>query len=379
MRKAIINGQIILPEGIKKVDVIYDKEIIQIGENLDLSDCQIIDVKGAYVSSGFIDIHIHGSLGADVMDGERASLETISRAVLSNGVTRFLATTMTMSKKDIIKSFDAIRDFMGSSDEMGKLLGIHVEGPFINKDYKGAQDDKYIIAPDMALIENHLDLIKLMTVAPEVEGTLAFIEEAKRKSDRIRFSVGHSAASFEEALEGYEIGVDSTTHMFNAMTGLHHRNPGIVGAVFKSKPYFEVIADKIHVHPGLFDVIGDAIGLDKMILVTDAMCACQMKPGTYELGGQKVVVDKTSARLENGVLAGSILRMNKAVKNIKENTNYELETIVKMTTKNPASMLGVEKLGEIKEGYLADFAVFNEDIEIIHTIVEGEMLYRRDE
>lgn len=378
MKKAIINGRVILPDGVKNVDLIYDTKIIDIGQNLDLSDCEIIDAKGAYVSSGFIDIHIHGSLGADVMDGTISSLETISKAVLNNGVTRFLATTMTMSKNDIVKSFDAIKEFIGSSKETGKLLGIHVEGPFINKDYKGAQDDKYIIPPDMALIENHLELIRLMTVAPEVEGTLAFIEEAKKRSDIVRFSVGHSAASFEEALEGYKVGVDSTTHMFNAMTGLHHRNPGIIGAVFKSKPYFEVIADKIHVHPGLFDVIGDAIGLDKMILVTDAMCACQMAPGTYELGGQKVVVDNSSARLTSGVLAGSVLRMNEAIRNVKDNTNYSLETIVKMATVNPASMLGLENMGKIEEGYLADFVIFDESIEIRNTIVEGDMLYRRN-
>ncbi|MCH4890772.1 N-acetylglucosamine-6-phosphate deacetylase [Acidaminobacter sp. JC074] len=375
MKKAIINGKVILDKGIEEVTIIYDKNIQAIGKDLDVSDCEVIDVKGAYVAPGFLDIHIHGSLGADVMDGKETSLEVISNAVLNNGVTRFLATTMTMSKEDIKKSFETVKDYMGN-ESGGKILGIHVEGPFINKSFKGAQAEKYIIAPEMSLVEDHLDIIKLMTVAPEVEGTLDFIEKAKKVSD-VRFSVGHSAASYEEAIKGYENGVDSTTHMFNAMTGLHHRNPGIVGAVFKNKPYFEVIADKIHVHPALFDIIGDAVGKDKMILVTDAMCACQMTPGHYELGGQKVVVDETSARLENGVLAGSILRMNEAIRNVYKNTNYQLHEVVKMASKTPAKMLGLEGIGLIEEGYVADFSIFNDNIDIEMTIVDGLVKLRR--
>jgi N-acetylglucosamine-6-phosphate deacetylase len=159
------------------------------------------------------------------------------------------------------------------------------------------------------------------------------------------------------------------------MTGLHHRNPGIVGAVFKKKPYFEVIADKIHVHAGLFDVLGDCIGKDRMILITDAMCACQMAPGEYELGGQLVVVDESSARLAGGVLAGSILRMNDAINNLREHTEYPLYDIVKMATINPATMLGLENVGKIEIDYHADFAVFNDDMTVKYTIVNGEMKY----
>lgn len=377
MKKAIVNGQVILEDGIQSVDIIYDKTIIEIGEDLNLEGCQVIDAKQAYVSPGFIDIHIHGSLGADVMDGTMASLETISSAVLRNGVTSFLATTMTMSHQDIIKSFDAVKSFMGSEKESGKILGVHVEGPFINKKYKGAQAEKYIVSPDLNLVENYLDIIRLMTIAPEVEGTLAFVKDIKKIAEHVRFSIGHSAASFEDALKGYDVGIDSTTHMFNAMTGLHHREPGIVGAVFKKKPYFEVIADKIHVHPGLFDVLGDTIGKEKMILVTDAMCACQMAPGEYMLGGQSVIVDSESARLSSGVLAGSILRMNDAIRNIKTHTNYELADIVKMATRNPIQMLGVSGIGAIKKDYAADFVVFDDDINVIQTIVDGKLLYER--
>ncbi len=375
MKKAIINGKVILENGIEEVTIIFEETVEKIGKDLDVSDCEIIDANGQFVSPGFIDIHFHGSLGADVMDGKKESLEIISNAALNNGVTRFLATTMTMSKSDITKSFDAVKEYMGI-ESGSKIVGIHVEGPFINKSYKGAQAEKYIVSPEMSLVENHLDIIRLMTVAPEVPGTLEFIESVKAISD-VRFSVGHSAASYEEAMKGYENGVDSTTHMFNAMTGLHHRNPGIIGAVFKKKPYFEVIADKIHVHPALFDIVGDAVGKEKMILVTDAMCACQMSPGEYELGGQKVVVDNSSARLENGVLAGSILRMNEAIRNVYKHTSYKLDEVVKMATVTPSKMLGLEKVGVIKEGYLADLVIFDENIDIKSTIVEGLVKLRK--
>ena len=375
MKKALLNGQIVFNDRIESMDIIMDETILEIGTNLNTEGCEIIDVKGAYVSSGFIDIHIHGSKGADVMDGKKSSLDIISEAVLKNGVTSFLATTMTMSKQDIKKSFETVSDYMKSESKGANILGIHVEGPFINKSYKGAQNGSYIIPPDYDMIKSHMDIIRLMTIAPEVEGTLDFVKRLKNESSQIKFSIGHSAATFEQAINGYETGIDSTTHLFNGMTGLHHRNPGIVGAVFKKKPYFEVIADKIHVHEGLFDVLGDCIGKDKMILVTDAMCACQMDPGEYDLGGQLVVVDDTSARLKSGTLAGSILRMNDALRNLKSHTDYKLYDLINMVTLNPATMLGLEKIGKVETGYHADLTVFDKDMKVQYTIVNGTVKY----
>lgn len=375
MKKALINGRVVFEDRIEKVDIIYDKNILEIGKNLDLQACEVIDINGAYISSGFIDIHIHGSKGADVMDGKKSSLDIISEAVLKNGVTSFLATTMTMSIQDINKSFETVKDYMSHQALGAKIQGIHVEGPFINKDYKGAQNGKYIIAPDYDMVKPYLNEIRLMTIAPEVEGTLDFVKRLKDEENQVKFSIGHSGATFEKAIEGYDLGIDSTTHLFNGMTGLHHRNPGIVGAVFKRKPYFEVIADKIHVHEGLFDVLGDCIGKDKMILITDAMCACQMSPGEYDLGGQVVIVDKTSARLKSGTLAGSILKMNDAIRNLSEHTAYALYDIVNMATINPATMLGLKKVGKIEVDYHADFAVFDEKMNVLYTIVDGEIRY----
>jgi len=377
MRKAIINGKIILKDKVAELDIIYDQKIIEIGHDLDVTDCQIIDAKGAYVSPGFINIHIHGAEGADVMDGSLEAIDTISKSQIKDGVTSFLATTMTMSESHILKSFDAVKAYMNQETIGAKVLGIHVEGPFINAEKKGAQDEKYIIAPKYDLIENHTSEIKLMTVAPEVKGTMEFVDSVKSKHS-IEFSLGHSNATYEEAVAAYDGGIKSTTHLFNGMSGLHHRNPGVVGAVLKRKPYFEVIADTIHFHEALLDIFGDAIGKDKMILVTDAMCACRMPQGKYELGGQVVTVDENSARLKSGALAGSILRMNDAIKNLRKYTSYEIHEIVNMATLNPATMLGLKGLGVIQVDNQADFVLFDENIEIIKTVVDGITRFRKD-
>lgn len=376
MRKAIINGKLILKDAVVEQDIIYDQTILLMGKNLDTTDCEIIDAKGCYVSAGFLNIHVHGANGADVMDGKEESLNTIANALSKEGVTRFLATTMTMSKERIITSFDAVKDMMASGTSGSEILGIHVEGPFINLKKKGAQAAKYIVPPSKDLIHNHLDEVKLITLAPEVDGAIDFVKAIKRESN-IKISLGHSNATFEEALAGYRAGVDSTTHLFNAMTPLHHREPGVIGAVLKEKPYFELIADTIHVHQGLFDVLGDCIGMDKMILVTDAMCACHMKPGTYELGGQAVVVDETSARLEDGTLAGSILKMDEAIRNMRANTNFKWYDILAMVTINPAQMLGLDNMGLLEKDYVADIVIFDEEIDIKYTIVNGEIRYRK--
>ncbi len=380
MIKALINGQIVFHNRIEQNKIIlFDENIIDIVDSVNEKEYEIIDLKGNYVSAGFIDIHIHGSNGSDAMHGTEEALQNISESVAKNGVTSFLATTMTQSDEAITKAFEAVKACVDKDEFTGaKVAGIHVEGPFISTSHKGAQAEEYIKLPNMELIRNFLDYIKIITVAPEVDGMMDFIEKLKDESDSVKFSIGHSGASFEQAVKGFESGIDSTTHTFNGMTGLHHRNPGVIGAVFKKSPYFEVIADNIHVHPGLYDVLGNSIGKDKMILITDAMCACNMEPGCYELGGQKVTVDATSARLEGGVLAGSILKFNDAIKNVLHATDYELFEVIKMATETPAKMLGIDNIGRMQKGCKADLTVFDKQLNIYNTIVNGEIVYRKD-
>lgn len=376
--KAIVNGKLVLQDGIVENKIlVFDEKIIGIEERLDLSDYDVIDAQGAYVCPGFIDIHVHGNNGSDVMDGNKESIINISKSLLKNGVTSFLATTMTMSPDKIEKALKSVQDYMKAPENGANVLGVHVEGPFINKAYKGAQNEKFIATPNLDMVEAYLKEIKLMTVAPEVEGMLSFVKDIKSKEDVV-FSIGHSAATYEEAMDGFKEGIESTTHLFNGMTGLHHRKPGVVGAVLKHKPYFEVIADQIHLHAAIYDIVGDAVGIDKMILITDAMCACQLSPGAYDLGGQKVLVDENSARLESGALAGSILRMHHAIKNVFENTHYDLHQVVNMASLNPANLLKIENRGCIKKEYFADIVLLDESFDVLKTIVNGQILFEKE-
>lgn len=377
MKKAFVNGKILVGESlIENKILVFDEKIIGLYDQYDLDLVKVIDLKGQFISAGFIDIHIHGLKGHDVMDATQIALKEISQSLPMTGVTSFLATTMTLSEQKIEKTFEAISDYRKSQNQLeARLQGIHVEGPFINKVYKGAQNESFIVPPNEKILKNYYNDIRLITFAPEVKGALALFDVVKSQAPHIKFSIGHSAATYEEAVLAYETGVESTTHLFNAMTGLHHRKPGIVGAVFKKKPYFEIIADQIHLHTAIYDILGDSIGKEKMILITDAMCACHMPPGTYSLGGQVVLVDENSARLENGSLAGSILKMNHAIKNVYDNTPYSLAEVVRMATENPATMLDLNDVGTIKEGYKSDFTVFDNDINIISTWINGQVVY----
>lgn len=379
--KAIVNGKIITKDAVLEDKVIlFDNKIINIVNAIDFEaqkyeEAEIIDAAGNYVSPGFIDLHIHGSGGKDTMDGNIEDLKVISNVIAKNGVTGFLPTTMTMDKESIYKALRAIREAMAIELQGAKVLGAHMEGPFINSTYKGAQKEDYIIDPNYEFINGYEDVIKIITLAPEKDCDCKFIKEVKNNTD-IVLSIGHSNASYEEALDAIKNGVSHATHIFNAMTPLNHRKPGIVGAVLGSDINCEIIADRIHTHPGIFQILINAKGKEKVILITDSMRAGCMKDGISELGGQKVIVKDNSARLEDGTLAGSILTLNAAIKNIVENTNLKIHEAVSLATINPAKDIGIDdKKGSIEIGKDADIVIFTDDFKILHTIVEGRTVF----
>lgn len=376
--KAIINGKIILESQILENHIlVFNESIFAIEENISLSEeDEIIDAKGNYVSPGFIDLHVHGAMGHDVMDGDVEGLKVIGKKIIENGVTSFLPTTMTMPKKAIHKAITSVKDLMALEDyQVATALGVHLEGPFINPEKKGAQNADYIIEPSVEFIKDYLDLIKIITYAPEMDRDNEFIK-AMQKHPNIVLSLGHTKGSYEEAKEAFEYGAKSITHIFNAMTGLHHRKPGVVGAALSLDFYCELIADKIHVSPVLFQMLADQ-KKDKLVLVTDGMAAKCMRPGTYSLGGQEVIVDETSARLKNGVLAGSILKLNEGVKNFNDNIDESINIAVNMASLYPARLIGEDDiLGSIEKGKKADLLIFNENIEIQTTIKNGRVVYR---
>lgn len=378
--KAVVNGKIITENGLlfneallfdnTIVGIVPEKEI----ENYELEE--LIDAGGLYVSPGFIDIHTHGTAGHDIMDGQEAAIRAISEKLTCSGVTGFLATTMTMNFNSIKKALDMIKGAMRKSYG-AKVLGCHLEGPFISRKFPGAQNAHYIIEPDFSQMEEYKDIIKIVTMAPEVKNSQKFIK--KCVSANIVVSIGHSCATYAETLSAISLGAGSITHTFNAMTPFHHRDPGMAGAAMDNiSVNCELIADNIHVHPGVQRILLKAKGIDKITLVTDSIRASGMGEGSYELGGQMVIVKANCARLENGTLAGSILTMNQALKNFRTNTGISVEEAVKTVTFNPAKLLGIDsKSGSLQEGKDADIVIFNENFNILYTFVSGHLCYKR--
>jgi N-acetylglucosamine-6-phosphate deacetylase len=373
--KAIINAKIVLgSEIVEGKTVLFNRKIVAVESGVDLDNVEVIDAKGAYLSPGFIDIHIHGSGGADVMDATPEALERLSVSVLQTGTTSLLATTMTMSQADIDAALHNIAVY-GDKTSGAEILGAHMEGPFINPLKHGAQDAVYVQFPSLEPIKAYMEIVKMITIAPEIKGASDFIREVRTSYPHIILSIGHSNATYEEAKESFRQGISHATHLFNAMSPLHHRDPGIPGAVFEGDVTCDVIADTIHLHPLFLDLV-QRNTQDKLMLITDAMRAGCMRSGNYDLGGQSVRVKEGKATLRDGTLAGSVLRMNRAVANMIEHTGWDIPQAVRSVTQLPAQKLGVMK-GEIRRGFDADLVLFDEDLSIISTIVAGNVKYQR--
>lgn len=377
--KAIINAEVIAENDVLSgYAVIFDEKVLALRKNEELNKAdyeEVVDLNGRYLSAGFIDIHIHGCLGRDTMDEEEDSLSVMSHGIAGTGVTGFLPATMTVEFSKIEKAFERIRKAMGGCAG-AEILGCHMEGPFISPDYKGAQDAANIMEPDFGLIDGYKDVVKLITMAPELSGSQSFIEECVKNN--IIVSIGHTGAAYEQAIDAIAKGVKSCTHTFNAMTPLHHRKPGVVGAAMDSDVNCELIADNIHVNPAAQRILLKVKGIDRIILVTDAMRACLLSDGEYDLGGQRVYVRGGEARLTGGTLAGSLLTLDRAVRNFKRNTGISIVDAVKTVTSNPARLLGLEESkGSIEAGKDADFTSFDKDINIFSTYVKGKKVYER--
>ena len=375
--KAVVNGKIVLKNGVLENKVIvFDKKIIDICDEVP-TNCEIIDAKENYVCPGLIDIHIHGCKGFDAMDEDENAVEIISKGLAETGVTSFLPTTMTMSPERIYKAFDNIIKAKNKSIKGAKVLGAHMEGPFINEKYKGAQNPKYIYKPSFDFIKDYTDIIKVISYSPEEDKDFEFTKQVKKETD-IVLSICHSDASYSTGKEAKDLGVTNITHLFNGMTPLNHRNPGVVGLGLMSDMYCELIADKIHINKELFQFVIDSKGKDKLVLITDSMRAGCMPDGEYDLGGQTVYVKDKYARIASGSLAGSVLTLNKAVYNFKENTNLNIYEAINLASLNPAKSIKVDyKKGSLEIGKDADIAIFNENMDCLATIVEGDTIYNK--
>jgi N-acetylglucosamine-6-phosphate deacetylase len=339
-------------------------------------DCEIIDAQGLIVSPGLIDVHMHGSGGYGVMDSDFKAIEHISRAIAKNGVTSFLPTTMTASKEAIYNTLDNIRHYMNKELEGATVLGAHLEGPFINKIYKGAQAEEHIIEPNFDFIADYTDVIKLLTYAPELDKDFAFTKKVKAKTN-IVLSMGHTAATLQEAKAAVKNGCSHATHLFNAMVPLNHREPGVIGCALTHDIFCEIIADNTHINPLMYQFVWSNKGTDKTILITDSVAWGGMDDGTYSQDGKNIIIKNGTARFEDGTLVGSALTLNKILSNFKENVKLRNTAIIfKQATINPATSIGIDHLkGSLEVGKDADIALFDKNFNCYMTICRGRKVY----
>ncbi len=379
--KCIINGKVVLPDSVVEGSAIVfgDKieKIVPVSE-VNLSDYDVIDAKGNYVAPGLVDIHIHGYLGEDVSDGKVDGIRKMAEGLVANGVTSWCPTTMTVSKAEIEKAFDCVREVKNCDEYYGaKILGVNSEGPFINPSKKGAQAEEHILRPDADFILENRDIIKLFTVAPEVDGATECIEKVKANS-AVTVSMGHTNATYEEANGGITAGVSHTTHLFNAMTALMHRNPGVVGAALSDDSIScELIADTFHVNKGLFSLVSKIKG-DKLCLITDCIRAGGMPDGDYTLGGQPVHKQGIQCLMPDGTIAGSVLKLNEAVHNLHANTDLCIAKAVACASLNPAKAIGEsDNIGSLETGKKADIIIADSNFDIVSTVIDGIVRYER--
>lgn len=375
--KGFKNTWIVTEKGLEKTSLTYDEKFVTIGKNEE----GLQELPEEYVVvPGFIDEHVHGAAGSDAMDGTMEDLGKIANALASEGTTAFLATTMTQSPENITKALKAVKAYRELSPESGaEILGVHLEGPFISKDFVGAQPIEYLAKPSVEVFKKYQDAsgdcVRIVTLAPEVEGSTELIKYLV--SQNIVASIGHTNATYVDVKKAVEVGATNLTHTYNAMKPLHHREVGTVGSGFLfDELNCECICDGIHVSGPAIQLLHKNKPADKMTLITDAMRAKHMPDGVSELGGQVVIVKNGEARLENGTLAGSVLKMNNAIKNVMKFLNLPLEEVVKLASQNPAKNLGVfDQMGSIKEGKRADFVILDKDLNVVQTVRNGKVIY----
>ena len=368
-------------EGVKKCNLSFDKKIEKISRCADKT-AEIIELpEDAIVLPGFVDQHIHGAGGSDGMDGTVEDIAIIAKTIAAEGTTSFLVTTMTQSPENITKAMQAVKTYKeANSAEGARVIGVHLEGPFIAAAHKGAQPLEYVKAPDIEAFNAYNaasgNAIRIVTLAPEVEGADEFIKHLTAQA--IVSSIGHTGAKYPDIEKAVELGASNVTHTYNAQTALHHREIGTVGsAMLLDDLNCELICDTIHVSVPAMRLLVKNKPLDKLSLITDAMRAKGIPDGVSELGGQTVYVKNGEARLADGTLAGSVLRMNRAVQNMVTKVGVPFTQAVDYATINPARMLKIDDVaGSIKVGKNADFTIINSNYDVLMTIRDGEVVYK---
>nr|WP_318508059.1 N-acetylglucosamine-6-phosphate deacetylase [Photobacterium leiognathi] len=377
MRFALHPQRIFTPTGIayNQYVIVNDGKIEAITETKPL-DCDVTELEGQTLVPGFIDIHIHGRAGADVMDATPQALQTIADALPKNGVVAWVGTTVTAPWQDIINALQQVREFCQQPKQVGaKLLGSFLEGPYFTEAYRGSHPTQYLQAPSIAALaelkEVAGDSLIRVALAPEYQGSDEAIQWLT--AEGIKTSIAHTSANFEQVTTAHQHGADCGVHLFNGMSGLHHREPGCAGAVLFHDMLVELIADGIHVHPVMMQLAYRMKGYQQLALITDCMRAGGLSDGKYQLGAQMITVTNGEARTDDGSLAGSTCSLDQALRNMIMLAGVPEWEAVQMATSVPAKYLGIDdKLGFIKPGYNASFALLDLQFQIKATLIDGQ-------
>ena len=385
-RLAIAGGAVVTTNEVIEPGVVLceDGKITFVGSSCDAAPepgSQLIDAAGRIVLPGLIDTHVHGSDGDDVMVNGVEGIRRVSRAQLRYGTTAYLPTTIAARHDELLRAIEDTIAAENNAEPAAEILGLHIEGPYINRAFKGAQPDNGIRDPNLdechALLQAAAGRIKLMTLAPELPGGLELIRWLVNEG--VIASLGHSEADYDTALAAIEAGATHATHLFNAMSGLHHRKPGLASACLNEPGICaEIILDGVHVHPQMARLAARVKGREGLVIITDASAAQGCPDGFYTLGGTQIQVRAPLCTLMDGVtIASSVLTMNHAVRNAMAFTGLNLLDAVQMASLLPARLCGVEdRKGSLDVGKDADLAVLAPDFSVRLTICAGEVVYK---
>lgn len=387
MKKAYVGKLVLtdrlLPRGMVVIEGEDILSVSDLGKAAVDSGFEIVDLGENFIAPGFIDLHLHGALGKDILDADVESLKIIASFQARHGVTGFVGATMSTSVDSLVLAVEEVKAAQSLSLE-SEILGVYIEGPFINVNKKGAHSSQFVGNLNEEETNRILDAVDGLTaiipLAPEIPQYMNLIPDFKKRG--VIAAIGHSNATYTQANESFKAGVSHATHLFNAMRDFHHREPGVVGAVLDSKTVTsEIIADGVHVHPASIRLALSQMGVDRICLVTDSVKASGLGDGVYEIGNFQVFVEGEKAvLLESNTLAGSVLSLNKAVKNVSKWCELNVPEVVKMVTLNPARILGLEKrMGSLKEGQLANLVMFDGEFNIKKTILKGREVYSQTE
>ncbi|MDX2321968.1 MAG: N-acetylglucosamine-6-phosphate deacetylase [Moritella sp.] len=381
MRFALVADEVYTPNGIElnQVVVVEDGKIAEITTTVP-TDCEVINLAGQTLMPGFVDIHIHGRHGHDVMDATDAALDGIAQALPATGVTAWVGTTVTAPWQDIITSLTKMRSYIEVGQDQGaELLGSFLEGPYFTERHRGSHPSRLLKSPEDGELEQLKavagESLLRVAIAPEADDAMASIKWLT--DNNIKTSVAHTNANFAQVTEAFELGADCGVHLFNGMSGLHHREPGCCGAVLYHDMLAEIIADGIHVNPVMMQLAYRMKGYKNIALITDCMRAGGLEDGPYQLGAQIVNVKNGEARTEDGSLAGSTCSLDQAVRNMVFASGVPAWEAVQMASSVPANYLGLaDRIGSIVVGMDASFTIMNKELQVQSTLIKGIWAYQ---